>query len=435
MIDVVLVDIEGTVTPLAFVKDVLFPLARGRLRAFVSEHRDAAEVRAALDAARALLGAPDAPTDDVIAALERWSDEDRKAPPLKALQGLVWREAYESGTVRAPVYPDVRPALARLRAEGARVVVYSSGSVLAQRLLFAHTTEGDLTPLFDGYLDGTIGAKTASASYDAIARALGATPERMGFLSDASAELGAALAAGVAPIEVVRDGATPTGSFARVTTFAGLARASFARIARDRALSGEDRGRCEALLTVAAECHHRGWTLATSGNFSVRLDAERIAITASGRDKGRLTLCDLGVVGTDGAPRGLEFRPSAETPLHCALYRRRANVGAVVHTHSVAATVVSRRLAARGEARLLGFEMQKALPGVTSHAVPVVLPVYAATQDMDRLAAELERTLPEDAPGYLLEGHGLTTWGENVEAARRHVEALEFLLSCALAEG
>lgn len=188
-----------------------------------------------------------------------------------------------------------------------------------------------------------------------------------------------------------------------------------------------------ALLAVAARCHARGWALATSGNFSARLGPDSFAITASGRDKGALAPDDLLAVDLDGRPmRG--GKPSAEAALHAALYRRWPEVGAVVHTHSVAATVLSRAHAARGALLLAGYEMQKAIAGVTTHEATVRVPIFANDQDVPRLAREVDAALDagEIVPGYLIAGHGLYTWGADVAEAGRHVEGLEFLLECAL---
>jgi len=173
------------------------------------------------------------------------------------------------------------------------------------------------------------------------------------------------------------------------------------------------------------------WVPATSGNFSRRLDAEHIAITRSGVDKGALRPDDLMVVPLHGRlPDGV----SAETPLHLARYRSDSSVGAVVHIHSLASTVLSRAFVAEGAVALEGFEMQKALPGVSTHESTVRLPIFANAQDTVRLAASIEGCLDGGVPGYLLAGHGLYAWGETMDLARRHVEGLEFLLRCALEE-
>ena len=155
----------------------------------------------------------------MISALERWIDEDRKVGPLKALQGLLWEEGYRNGEIVTPLYPDVPGALRRFRDAGKRLFVYSSGSVHAQKLLFAHTEAGDLTPLFEGYFDTTTGPKTEAASYAAIARAIGLFPQEIVFLSDTKAELNAACSAGVLTVQLAREGAPPFGDHLVAASF------------------------------------------------------------------------------------------------------------------------------------------------------------------------------------------------------------------------
>ena len=176
----------------------------------------------------------------------------------------------------------------------------------------------------------------------------------------------------------------------------------------------------------------RGWVPATSGNFSRRLDGRHAAITRSGVDKGALSAGDVIVVALDEPlPPGV----SAETPLHVARYRADASVGAIAHVHSVTATVLSRAECARGAIELEGYEMHKALAGFTTHESTLRIPIFRNAQDTAALAAHVESKLsPGCVPAYLLAGHGLYAWGETMEVARRHVEALEFLLRCALEE-
>jgi enolase-phosphatase E1 len=199
VIRAIVVDIEGTTTPITFVKDVLFPFARARRAGWIAAHPDAPETRA--------LGA------DPVATALRFMDEDRKDTALKAIQGLIWEDGYARGELIAPVYDDVAPALRAWRSAGIRLAVYSSGSVHAQRLLFAHTTAGDLTPLFEAYFDTTTGPKQEAASYAKIAAALAVSPADVLFLSDTPAEIAAARAAGLAAIEIARDAV----DFARVS--------------------------------------------------------------------------------------------------------------------------------------------------------------------------------------------------------------------------
>lgn len=191
-----LTDIEGTTSRIAFVKEVLFPYARRALPGFVRAHAREPEVRRWLDAAALDIGGV-VDDDCIIDILQQWIDADRKHTALKALQGMIWKTGYEQGEFQAHVYPDAAAALRRWRAAGHDLYVYSSGSVPAQRLLFAHTEAGDLTPLIDGYFDTETGPKRDPGSYRAIARAIGRAPGEILFLSDVVEELDAAREAGL----------------------------------------------------------------------------------------------------------------------------------------------------------------------------------------------------------------------------------------------
>lgn len=176
----------------------------------------------------------------------------------------------------------------------------------------------------------------------------------------------------------------------------------------------------------------RGWVPATSGNFSHRIDEFRAAVTRSGIDKGAIRPSDVAVLAIDGTvPAGV----SAETPLHLALYRDDPAIGAVFHVHTVAGTVLSRLEEQSGRVRTEGFEMHKAI-GLTTHQSTVEIPVLPNDQDTAWLAGEVSRRIGPGAavPGFLLAGHGLYAWGSTAADARRHVEALEFLLACHLEE-
>jgi enolase-phosphatase E1 len=208
----VVTDIEGTTSSITFVHEVLFPYARERLAGFIARNRDA--LAALLDEVRAAEGGSDLEEAAVVAALRRWIDEDRKATPLKTLQGMIWRYGYESGELTAHVYDDVAPALRRWHGRGLRLFVYSSGSVGAQQLLFAHSVAGDLTPLFEAYFDTRVGAKTDTGSYGRIAAAIGLPPAEILFLSDAPAEIAAARAAGLKAVRLARDGQAVAGDVA-----------------------------------------------------------------------------------------------------------------------------------------------------------------------------------------------------------------------------
>ncbi|MFT4247459.1 MAG: methylthioribulose 1-phosphate dehydratase [Pseudomonas sp.] len=188
------------------------------------------------------------------------------------------------------------------------------------------------------------------------------------------------------------------------------------------------------LIGNIRELAQAGWTPATSSNFSHRLDDRHAAITVSGRDKGRLVEDDIMVVDFDGQPVGRQLRPSAETLLHTQLYRRYPEIGCVLHTHSPAQTVASRLFAGAGHVHLEGYELLKAFEGQHTHETSIDVPVFANTQDMNVLAAQVDALLDQDRPlwGYLIDGHGLYAWGRNMAEARRHLEAFEFLIGCEL---
>ncbi|MEW6353430.1 MAG: acireductone synthase [Pseudomonadota bacterium] len=206
MIKAILTDIEGTTSSLSFVKDVLFPYARERMAEFVRAHGHEPAVRKLLEEVKQISGA--ARDDDAVAQLMRWIDEDKKITPLKALQGMIWEEGYRHGHFKGHVYEDAARKLREWRVQGLRLYVFSSGSVQAQKLLFAHTDYGDLTPLFSGYFDTTIGNKRDPGSYKAIAQAIGLPPGEILFLSDIKEELDAAREAGMRVVWLVRDGRT-----------------------------------------------------------------------------------------------------------------------------------------------------------------------------------------------------------------------------------
>jgi methylthioribulose-1-phosphate dehydratase len=203
------------------------------------------------------------------------------------------------------------------------------------------------------------------------------------------------------------------------------------RDARFSELAGE-------LGDIAAGLHLRGWTPATSSNFSFRLDAEHCAVTVSGRDKSRLGADDLLVMRNDGtlvdAPEGT--RPSAEAGLHTALYRRLPAAGAVLHTHAPR-SVLAPRLLGDGRALVLeGWEMLKAFDGIDTHEHRMEVPVLDNSQDIEALAAEADARLDElaDRPvwAYLIAGHGVYVWGPDLATTARHLEALDYLLGLEL---
>jgi len=221
----IVTDIEGTTGSIAFVRDVLFPYAHEHIADFVARRGDEVDVRAALRDAATEAGEPDADDARIVAILRGWMDDDRKATPLKTLQGLMWAEGYDASGLRGHVYPDAAEALRAWHAAGIVLYVYSSGSVAAQKLLFGNSSEGDLLNVFSGFFDTTIGMKTDPASYTAIARAIGREPSTLTFLSDREAELDAAHAAGWSAIALVRPADVAPGTvskFPAISSFAQL---------------------------------------------------------------------------------------------------------------------------------------------------------------------------------------------------------------------
>lgn len=187
------------------------------------------------------------------------------------------------------------------------------------------------------------------------------------------------------------------------------------------------------LRETGAELHRRSWSLATSSNYSVVLgrDPLELLVTASGKDKGRLGREDFVRVGSDGKPLTPDSpKSSAETMLHVVLAEELPDVGAVLHTHSVWGTVLSGMVG--DELVIEGYEMLKGLEGVTTHETVERIRVFDNTQDIATLAEEVRRWLPtaERPHGFLLRKHGLYTWGKSLAAARRHIEAFEFLFEC-----
>jgi enolase-phosphatase E1 len=233
----ILLDIEGTTSALAFVRDVLFPYVRTHLESFLRARWADPALARARDLVARDAGAPsfaawcgevsgDAAQARLRAEILRLMDDDVKATGLKALQGLVWEAGYRAGLLRAHVFPDVPPALASWQAAGLDLRVYSSGSTAAQCLFFRHTIAGDLSGRFRGHYDTTIGPKREPSSYAAISADIGVRPDEILFLSDVPSELDAAHAAGLAAVLVERPGNAPVAAelpYPRITFFGQVA--------------------------------------------------------------------------------------------------------------------------------------------------------------------------------------------------------------------
>ncbi|MBI3355217.1 MAG: acireductone synthase [Nitrospirae bacterium] len=224
MIRFVLLDIEGTLISVAFVREVLFPFSKHRLAPFLQERRQDPSVLqwtvVCQDTIEHETGTR--PTyEELPVLLTTWIDQDRKLASLKGLQGMIWDEGYRQGAFKPELYGDVLPALTIWRARGIRLGIYSSGSEQAQRLLFAHTNIGDVTSLFEHYFDTSVGEKKAASSYRTISEQIGLPPGHILFLSDAEAELDAAALTGFRTAHVVRPG---TNASTRHPTYSDLTR-------------------------------------------------------------------------------------------------------------------------------------------------------------------------------------------------------------------
>lgn len=221
-----LLDIEGTTTPITFVKDILFPYIKEHLEDYLSSHWEEDECKQDVHLLKKQIeedmrqnrACPVHAVDQTVHTDEEkairevvdnvlWQmAADRKSTALKRLQGHMWRAAYSSGRIKGEIYQDVVPCIKRWREQGLKVYIYSSGSVEAQKLLFGHSVEGDVLDLFDGHFDTTIGAKVDAKSYERIAERIGRQPEEITFLTDVTREAKAAEEAGLNVVLVVRPG-------------------------------------------------------------------------------------------------------------------------------------------------------------------------------------------------------------------------------------
>ncbi len=190
---------------------------------------------------------------------------------------------------------------------------------------------------------------------------------------------------------------------------------------------------CEQIIQAGQFLYARGWSPATSSNYSVRLSTDQVLLTVSGKHKGQLIESDI--LATDLQAQSLEpnKKPSAEALLHTQLYNWQPSIQAVLHTHSINATVLS-RIEPAAQIEFCDYELQKAIKGISSHEQPLLVPIFANDQDIPRLAAQVQLWLDihPDCQGYLIRGHGLYTWGASMQDALRQIEAFEFLLECEL---
>ncbi|WP_024880298.1 acireductone synthase [Methylosinus sp. LW3] len=205
-IRVVLIDLEGVVLPMTFMNDTLLPLAATRLGGYIVEHAEDEEVEEALEETGRLMGGYELDPTQAESLLLRWMKQGRKATPLKVIQGLIWQEAYAAGSLAAELYPDVAGCLSAWAAAGLRLFVYSSNSELAQKLLLSHSSSEQVTALFEGFFDTTLGQKIEPGSYRDLCENLGLSAGSVLVLSENEEELDAAQTAGLATVRMARDG-------------------------------------------------------------------------------------------------------------------------------------------------------------------------------------------------------------------------------------
>ena len=204
-IQAIITDIEGTTSSISFVKDILFPYAQKHLSSFIEQHKDTAEVRMHLNAVAETCNIQAQDTKQITQQLLNWIKDDVKATPLKNLQGMIWKKGYKNGDYKAHMYPDAADLLKEWHHQALPLYVYSSGSVLAQKLFFSYSSAGDLLPLFSGHFDTNTGPKQEVQSYLNIQKELNINAESLLFLSDISQELDAARQAGFQTCHVIRD--------------------------------------------------------------------------------------------------------------------------------------------------------------------------------------------------------------------------------------
>jgi 2,3-diketo-5-methylthio-1-phosphopentane phosphatase/methylthioribulose-1-phosphate dehydratase len=437
----IVLDIEGTTSSTASVHIGLFGYARPRLGSWIEAHADDPDVAGAVAQVRADAHLPeDAPIAEVVGVLEGWIDADVKATPLKTLQGQIWAAGFAEGDLTSHVFPDVADAMRKWHAQGLQLAVFSSGSVASQKPWFRHTDVGDLSPLIDEWFDTiNAGPKREQDSYQRISAVLGASDSIL-FLSDIPAELDAAQAAGWMTVGVRRPG-EPYGDadFGPHATIAG-----FSQLTVGDAVPAAQPASAmpielvleagERLAHESARLASLGWMRATSGNLSEVLSREpfRLAVTASGLDKGSLTRESIAVVDHAGSPVIVDglvpLKPSDESTLH-ALIASRTGAAAVVHVHALAAAMAGHRWH-RG-VPLRRLEMLKALGRRDDE--DVLVPVIANSQDMLVLGERFDAAFDMDVPAVVVADHGLYVWGKDLVQARHRTEALEWLLSFVLA--
>jgi enolase-phosphatase E1 len=219
----ILLDIEGTTTPITFVYDVLFPYARRHAAVFIKK-MDLTDLRREYEDDERAGNNPALWSDDPLPYIQWLMDQDRKSTALKRIQGEIWLDGYRNGQLRGEVFTDVPDALQRWHNTGIDIRIFSSGSILAQRLLFSTTPAGDLTKFLRGYFDTTTGPKNDPNSYRMISIAFGIPASEILFISDVTRELDAALIAGMQTLLCIRPGnhPQPSHSHPMITSFADV---------------------------------------------------------------------------------------------------------------------------------------------------------------------------------------------------------------------
>lgn len=215
----IVVDTAGTTTDLNFIQDVLFPYSAKALPDFLEQNQQNILVENCICDVRDIALEPDADLARVTEILQQWVAEDRKATPLKTLQGLIWKQGYKQDAFKGHIFPDFIEAIKRYTDQRLRVYSFSSGSVDAQKLLFSHSDGGDLTPLFSGHFDTRTGNKLDKQAYSNILNTISLSPKQVLFVSDVVEELKAADAAGMLTYQMVRDPHQRTGKFRTISCF------------------------------------------------------------------------------------------------------------------------------------------------------------------------------------------------------------------------
>ncbi len=218
----IVVDTAGTTTDLNFIQDTLFPYSSKALADFLEDNQTNVLVDNCISDVKDIALEPDASLERVVEILQQWIAEDRKATPLKTLQGLIWKQGYAKGEFKGHIYPDFIDSVKEIKAQNVRLYSFSSGSVDAQKLLFSHSDGGDLTEFFDGHFDTRTGNKLFKQAYLNIINTISLAPKQVLFISDVLEELKAAEQAGMRVMQMVRETTQRTGDYPQISNFKEL---------------------------------------------------------------------------------------------------------------------------------------------------------------------------------------------------------------------